>query len=215
MRDQYLKIMLFSIIILALCGSCSHRSHSMLLQKTDIRPILNPNEGALKYQTTIDLFKNHFSGILVAKQIDSTHAHLLFISEIGMKIFDFEMTKDSIHLVSAFPGLESRPKAIELLKSDLGLIFLNGIYNKPASWIRDSTSSFATIWIDFRQRDGKRTNIYITNSETKRIQRIVQKKGIRKKIQVGYDQKEGLGPQSIVLRHKGLIHLTMMMRKLD
>jgi hypothetical protein len=215
MRDQVLKIMLCSVIVLAMCGSCGHGSHSVLLKRSDIHTILSPNEVALKYQTTIDLFKNHFSGILVAKQIDSTHAHLLFVSEIGMKIFDFEMTNDSLHLVSAFPGLESKPKAIALLKSDLGLIFLNGIYNKPASWKLDSASSFATTWIVFRQKDGKRTNTYITNSETKRIQRIVQKKGIRKKIQVGYDQKVGPWPQSIVLRHKGLIHLTMSMKKLD
>ena len=51
-------------------------------------PIVKQNN-PLKYKATIDVLKNHLTGILIVKQTDSVATHFIFVTELGMKMFDF------------------------------------------------------------------------------------------------------------------------------
>jgi hypothetical protein len=192
-------------------SSCRTGFQSTVLKKTDIAPLCGNDGNALVYRTTIDLYKNHFSGILVYKQTDSLVSHIVFVTEIGMKIFDFEVRPDSVRLAFAFPGFESRPKAIQLLESDFGLIFLQGIYGKSAEMKTDSGVKKTY----FRVRKEKRKNEYVVETGTGFPLQIIQRGRFLKKMSVDYSLYEGGKPKRIFLKHKGFIRLRIEMNKLE
>ena len=73
---------LSSLVFFFFC-SCkiSKYKHSaakdVLLNQSDIIPVVN-NTNAAKFETTIDVLKNHLTGILIVKQTDSITTHLVF-----------------------------------------------------------------------------------------------------------------------------------------
>jgi hypothetical protein len=193
--------------------SCRSSYTALTLRQSDLTPLICNDGQALQYHMSIDLYRKHFSGILIAKQADSAVARLIFVTELGMKIFDFEMRRDSLHLVFGFPGFDSRPQAINLLKADLGLIFLNNIYDKPAVGKKDTVNGRAEL--KYLQRSGKRTNKYIADGRTKVPLRLIQKGRLRKKIRISYSDYSGSKPGLILIKHTGIIRLSIRMEKLE
>jgi hypothetical protein len=205
-----IRAVLFLLVLSWMLSSCNSGYQSIRLTKNDIHPILRLDSPALKFHASMDLFRNHFSGILVAKQTDSVTAHIIFVSEIGMKILDLELGKDSMHVAYAFPGLETRPKAISLLKDDLGTIFLSGIYNRQASR-RDNLMRGCNM---YRERTGKHVSVYSVEWKRKYLVKI--KKGSRwrkpTRIQYHYESRE---LNSISFVHRGLLHLKIRLKALE
>jgi hypothetical protein len=101
------------------CHSLVPVSNRSNISQKDILPFVSDSAPVVKYKATLDLYSKHFSGILVFKKTDSSTARLVFITEIGMKIVEYKFSHDSIFLVNAFPGIESRPKFAALLADDM------------------------------------------------------------------------------------------------
>jgi hypothetical protein len=76
-----------------------------------------------KYKTTIDVLKNHLSGILLVKQTSDDTTCITFVSELGMKYFDFIITEDSVNARYVFEPL-NKPLVINALKNNFKNIFL-------------------------------------------------------------------------------------------
>lgn len=76
-----------------------------------------------KYQTTIDILKNHLSGILLVKQTNNDTTCITFINELGMKYFDFIATADSVTASYVFEPL-NKPAIVSVLKNNFANMFL-------------------------------------------------------------------------------------------
>lgn len=95
-------------------------------------PVLNENK-ASKYKGTIDVLKNHLTGIIIVKQTDSASTHIIFVTEIGMKMFDFEWKNNEMKAVYVFRPL-NKPTLINALLTNFKVMLLLDVYNKPAGW---------------------------------------------------------------------------------
>src|ERR1041385_3947450 len=73
-----------------------------------------PTDKAVKYKASIDVLKKHFTGIVVIKQTDTETKHLVFLTELGMRMFDFEWKRDSMKPVFVFDPL-NRPNLVTAL----------------------------------------------------------------------------------------------------
>lgn len=96
------------------------------MHEGDLAPVL-PASGMVKYKTSIDVLKNHLTGLLVVKKTDSLTTRLVFVTELGMKMFDFEARNNKMSAVYVFDPL-NKPALIDALKRNFNDLLLLNAY---------------------------------------------------------------------------------------
>ena len=126
--------LLLSSLLIFVCVSCRiskykhpFESNRVAINEAIFIPILKGNE-AVKFKTTLDVLKNHLSGILIVKRTDSASIHLIYVTELGMKLFDFEWKEKKMIAKYVFEPL-NKPSLIKALETNLKNIFLLDIYD--------------------------------------------------------------------------------------
>jgi hypothetical protein len=134
MRHCRIISLLLSSILLT---SCAYHKLASYKKRTDtpvassvIKPLI-PENNAVKYKASIDVLNKHFTGLIVLKQTDPETKHLVFVTELGMRMFDFEMKGDSMKPVFVFDAL-NKPKLVNALVRNFETIFLVKWFNKNA-----------------------------------------------------------------------------------
>lgn len=118
-------LLLSSIFVFSGCSISKYNHHNcdkIVLNETFIEPVINYSS-VLKYNTSVDVLKNHLTGLLIVKQTDSITKHLVFVTELGMKMFDFELNDHEIKTAYIFEPL-NKLKLIEALKRNFSNMFL-------------------------------------------------------------------------------------------
>jgi hypothetical protein len=130
-------LLLSSVLILVL-GSCRISTYKHLkqcdpvvLKAEHLLPVLK-NNNSVKFKATIDVLKNHFSGLVIVKQTDSTTQHIVFVTELGLKMFDFEVKGAAINTVYVFEPM-NKPTLIASLKRNFKNMLLLDVYGRNGS----------------------------------------------------------------------------------
>jgi hypothetical protein len=55
-----------------------------------VHPILG-DTGSLLFRAELNAYTKKFSGIVILKRTSSDTSHLVFITQLGMKMFDYEI----------------------------------------------------------------------------------------------------------------------------
>jgi len=206
-----LKNLLLSSITAALLTACSPATGYKLkgtavVTSKDVRPIVNKNNSLL-YKAKINLYNKYFSGLIVLKQTDSITSHLTFITEIGMKMFDFEIQHNSFKLVYVFEPL-NKPRIVNMLENDMKLILLEHLLGQEAKVYEKETKRVY-------KRSEKLRYYYKSRAETKTIEKIIVKGSLFTKEKVWYFYNEDLNAKQIRLKHKGLIRLKIELNNIS
>ena len=132
MRHCRIIFLLLSSLVFS---SCAYHKLAAYKKRSDLRitpanlqPVIPPTN-AVKYKATIDVLNKHFTGLIVLKQTNDDTKHLVFVTELGMRMFDFEMKGDSLKPVFVFDAL-NKPKLINALVQDFRAILLIDWFNK-------------------------------------------------------------------------------------
>ncbi len=135
LRNLYL--LLSSFCLVACLNSCriSKYKHTtscnrVFITRQAFPPVLNETTVS-KFKATIDVLKNHLSGIIIVKKTDSVSTHIIFVTEIGMKLFDFEWKDNQMTPVYVFEPI-NKPTLINALQTNFKAIFLLDVFNAPA-----------------------------------------------------------------------------------
>lgn len=205
-----LKHLFLSSLLLVLLESCSPVHGYKLIgtsrvEKNQVLPVINPNQ-ALLYKTNIQLYDKRYSGLLLLKQTDDKIAHLTFVTEIGMKMFDYEITDSSFKLISIFEPI-NQERITTTLENDMKLILLYQLYiGESTHFVKDSSSIY-------RIKDDRR--YFYTVGVDKTIRHIRGKGLFFNKILIQYLIGEDLKPREIKLKHKGLIRLKINLKRIS
>jgi hypothetical protein len=210
MRRSLLKNLFLSSCVAALLVSCAPTSGykltgSGVITESQVRPIVNKNNSLL-YKARIKLFNKRYSGLILLKQTDATTQHLTFVTEIGMKMFDFEIRDNTFKLIYVFEPL-NKPKIIKLLESDMKLVLLQHLLNKEAKLYEKKNHKI------YKIKDGY-TYYYKLNPGTNTVKNSIVKGALFKKEKVDYLYNGSLDAQNIKLKHKGLVRLKIELNKL-
>ncbi len=108
----------------------STECNRVVITSNAFAPVLNETK-ALKYKGSIDVLKNHLTGLVIVKKTDSVSTHIIFITEIGMKMFDFEWKNNEMKAVYVFEPL-NKPTLINALLTNFKSIFLLDVFNTHA-----------------------------------------------------------------------------------
>lgn len=122
---QKIVLLLSSILLVSSCriSKYNHRNcEKIVLNHEFIKPVLK-GDNALRFNATIDILKNHLTGLIIVKQTDSITKHIVFVTELGMKMFDFELKNNEIKTSYVFEPL-NKPKLIDVLKTNFKSMLL-------------------------------------------------------------------------------------------
>ena len=126
-----LSSLLFLVIVSCRISKYKHKDcEKAVLTEELLSPIINSHH-PLKYKTTIDVLKNHLTGILIVKKTDSVATHFVFVTELGMKMFDFVYKGNRMEAAYVFEPL-NKPKLIQSLMRNLNDMFLFKIINQTS-----------------------------------------------------------------------------------
>lgn len=151
-------LLLSNILLLTDCSYTALRraktSGTKKLTSLLVHPVIPEDGTAVKYKAEIDVINKHFTGIIVIKQTDSLTKHCVFVTELGMRMFDFVIRGDSVKADFVFDAL-NKPAFVKILTANFRDILMVSVLNKNAAektkknsmfyWIKDGKNSVA-IW---------------------------------------------------------------------
>lgn len=167
---QLLKpyLLLSSFLLFTILASCSIAKYQSAVKPfpetithQNVLPVINPNGTSSKFKASIDVLNKHFSGIVIVKQIDSITTHVIFVTELGMKMFDLEKKDTSINMAYVFEPM-NKPKLINVLKTNFKNMLLLDVYNRnsKAGFLNNKQQTYELL-------NGKEKRYFLVTSSNK------------------------------------------------
>jgi hypothetical protein len=194
------NLLLSSLIAITLC-SCKFGHYGKLRPnaKSWVHPelsIFGDNFNSFLFKTNITVYGKDFSGLLVTKQMSPQDYRVIFTTELGMKLFDFEFKDTSFTLHYCVPQF-NKPKLLKTIREDIRILLMNGIKEKQADQLVDRKNLFDV----FRVKDGKMYNYYFIEKSSGHLVKIEHSKKQVKKIIFTLNNYENGFPATILIRH--------------
>jgi len=127
-----MRFLLSSLVFLQLaCGSYPKKQNfeEVTTEKVEIiNPYFSDSIQDYVYKADIKVFKNSFSGIFIVKKLGEKHHRIVFTTEMGNKLFDFEFLQENFKINYILPEMNKKV-LINVLKRD----FFALIEEKPFS----------------------------------------------------------------------------------
>ena len=206
---RYRQNVLFLSSVFFLLTSClrfSYRHNGKIeAGKVQVQPIVVPGQSQ-HFKAKIRVFNKRYSGLMVVKQTAPGISHLTMITEIGMKIFDFEMSDSAFRSTYIFEPL-NKPGTKKLLEQDMKLMMLYPLFHHSSD--------------DFKS---PKAHVYILKDEIKQFY-YTEYKGLIKgawtkstlfpgqKIRYFYD--DSLRAEKITLRHKRFLRVNIELNRIN
>jgi hypothetical protein len=168
------------------------------------KSLIDPNK-TLLFKTKIDFGKRHYSGLLIAKYTSRDTAHISFVTEIGMGIFDFIVVNGHVQLNSIIAPLQS-PRIVQLLKKDLGCLFLTALTDPELEMYRKKGK---TIFVS-----PQKEKVYLT-AENNQVSIELVKKNSRKRALGTFTYSAGTEISEIHLKRKGILKISYSLSSIE
>ncbi|MFL5763271.1 MAG: hypothetical protein ACJ77K_04955 [Bacteroidia bacterium] len=175
------------------------------------RPVFGDNFNSFLFKTNITVYGKDFSGLLVTKQMSPNDYRVIFTTELGMKLFDFEFKDTSFTLHYCVPQF-NKPKLLKVIQQDIETLLMNDLVNKSYEYYSDK----AGIYNIHRFDRGKFSNYYFTEKASKQLLKIEHAKKRIKKTTFTLSDYENNIPGKILIRHHDIklrIELNLLKNK--
>jgi len=164
------------------------------------------DSGHFLFNTRVDLIRNHLTGLMVAKETGRDTFRVVMITEVGLKLFDFEFTPDHTMKVHFIIDAMDRRILIKTLSEDIGMLLMH-----PASGTNDrAILQDKKGNIIYRYRDHCKKTYYFHTEDSSLPYYAERMKGISRKATVEFFGNQANGPDSVKLAHDNIslnIHL--------
>lgn len=186
---QIASLVLSSFLLLSGCAISKYKRlccDKIIITTQDVAPVI-PASGLVKYKASIDVLKNHLSGLLLVKETDSLTKRLVFVTELGLKMFDFEAQNGTINTVYVFDPL-NKPVMIDALKRNFNHMLLLDAYWREAGKCAQKDRKI----FELRNNPDK---CYLcvadTASRALALQETFHKRKLESRIEYSYDRNTG------------------------
>ena len=195
-----MRNLLLSSILLFLLTGCTLGHYGRLKEEATSaaipKPIFGDNFNSFLFKTNISIYNKDVSGLLVTKQMSAQDYRIIFTTELGMKLFDFEFKDTSFTLHYCVPQF-NRPALLKTIQHDIELLLMNNLAGKPAKDFTDRTNLFAIKRIQFDNM----YNYYFTEKATNHIVKIEHSKKKVKKVVFSLNDYKDDFPTNVVIKH--------------
>ena len=153
--------------------------------------------GRYLFQSTIDIYKNNFTGLIFVKPMGDSY-RILFITEMGIKIFDMEFFRNSDFKVHYCIEDLNRKAIINTLGNDLTLMLFNIAEEGKIKIMQEKKEG--KLIVKSKDRDGTR---YCTlDKQANKVEELIKTGTFSNKVIIKFSGKTE--PDSIIISHYNL-----------
>lgn len=193
---QFLLINCFLAIVLVSCGSVTKNYTPKKLDKTSYEvPYFSDSKTDYVYKTNISVYGNELSGIFIAKKINDTTHRIVFTTEFGNKLMDFEISETDFKVNSIVSELD-RKILINTLKEDFRLL-LKKQYLIQEQFENESDNIY-------KSADGKRDNYIFVSKKDQKLEKIVHASKTKEKFTLYFNSENNIFAENIQIIHQNI-----------
>ena len=193
---QFLIINCFLALVFVSCGSVTKNYTPKKLDKTSYEvPYFSDSKTDYVYKTNITVYGNEISGIFIAKKINDTTHRIVFTTEFGNKLMDFEISDTDFKVNSIVSELD-RKILINTLKEDFRLL-LKKDYQIQEQFENDSADIY-------KSKDGKRDNYLFISKKGHRLEKIVHSSQTKEKFTLTFSSENNIFAEKIQIIHQNI-----------
>lgn len=188
------------LIILITLSSCSlHTTKNLTERKSTIPTVKNryfsDSEKDYIYKTSIDIYGNNFSGIMIFKKINKNHHRIVFTTEFGNKIFDFELINNQFKKNFILDKLDKKI-IVNTLQNDFKILL-----QESSKVVNSYTNANHYIYKTLQK---KRYNFYFISKKNKLLTQITHTTKTKEKINFFFSEIENNVSKKITIQHKNI-----------
>ena len=101
----------------------------------------SPRFNSVLYRTKVDILNNHFSGLLLIKQMPDSATRIFFSNEMGIKFFDLQFSKNGDFSVLYALEKLNKKTILKTLETDFRLLLMQYAGNNYSTFIKTENSS--------------------------------------------------------------------------
>ena len=186
----------FLAIVLVSCGSVTKNYTPKKLDKTtyEIAYFSEPKTDYV-YKTNITVYGHEMSGIFIAKKINDTTHRVVFTTEFGNKLFDFEISDTTFKVNSIVSELDKKI-LINTLKEDFRLL-LKKEYLIQEQFENESNNIY-------KSADGNRNNYLFVSKKDQKLQKLVRSSKTKEKITITFTLENDIFAKKVVILHQNI-----------
>lgn len=199
-KSMKLLLQISSILILVLT-SCSTNKvvkdyKTVPLEKTSLEvPYFSDPTIDYVYKANITVYGKELTGIFIAKKINETTHRVVFTTEFGNKLLDFEISETDFKVNFILEELD-RKMLIRTLVTDFRLL-LRSHYNIVEQYENDGNIVFLAL-------DKSKMNYLFISKPTNRLSQIVCSSKRKEKIKLFFTAKSNIFAENIVIQHQNI-----------
>ena len=144
------------------------------------------------YKANISIYGNDLSGIFIAKKINGTTHRVVFTTEFGNKLLDFEISETDFKVNSIVDEL-NRKIVINTLKNDFRLLLKNQFVIKEQ--FEDTENKI------YKCEDGNEFNYFFVSKNENKLFKMVHSTKIKEKISMNFTSENNTFAQNIIIQH--------------
>lgn len=204
------------ISMLLLFCSCRTLHHCNLQkideQQTDINQLnscFKNNFSKVLFKSEIIIYKNRLSGLIFIKLMPDNSYRINFITELGLKIFDFEIKGENFKVVYCIEKINKK-KLIQVLKEDFTLMLLENKLNDKAILYKNKETQENV----FRFHNKNGYNYYYLDSNAMTLNKIENSGFLSRRLEICFSDFKNNFPSKIDIKHDH-IKLNVHLSKID
>ena len=208
----YSIISVFLVLILSSCSSLNVvKGYNPVVLKKNIFevPYFSNPEMDYVYKANITIYGNELSGIFIAKKINDTTHRVVFTTEFGNKLLDFEISETDFKVNSIVEELD-RKILVNTLKDDFRLLLKNS-HKIKQQYENQESKVYLT--------EDEVTNNYLFISKADyRLNKIVNASKRKERINLFFTSENNIFATRIVIQHYNIklrIELNYLQTKLN
>ncbi|MCI9846172.1 hypothetical protein [Flavobacterium pectinovorum] len=193
---QFFLINCLLAIVLISCGSVTKNYTPKKLDKTSIEvPYFSDSKTDYVYKTNISVYGNELSGIFIAKKINDTIHRVVFTTEFGNKLMDFEISETSFKVNSIVSELD-RKILINTLKEDFRLLLKNK-YLIQEQFENEEYNIY-------KSADGKHDNYLFLSKKDQKLEKILRSSKTKNKLTITFTLENDIFAKKVVILHQNI-----------
>lgn len=199
MRFLAISLLYFTIVL----TSCSLKTTQGLRQVPSVEkevgnPYFSNPEIDYVYKAKINVYGRNLGGILIIKKLGPEKHRVVFTTEFGSKLFDFQFEGGSFSRNFVAEELDKK-FIVNVLKDDFKLLI-----SERAQVLETYESATENI---FKTKSDTRFNFYFVDKESERLEKIVNTSKTKEKVEVNFSfSKDGPADiaDTIVIKHNNI-----------
>ncbi|OHT46451.1 hypothetical protein [Flavobacterium tructae] len=193
---QFLIINCFLAIVLVSCGAVTKNYTPKKLDRTSYQvPYFADSKTDYVYKTNITVYGHEMSGIFIAKKINDTTHRIVFTTEFGNKLMDFEISETDFKINSIVSELD-RKILISTLREDFRLLL-----KKDYIFQQQFENESADI---YKSQDGKRDNYLFISKKDQKLEKVVQSSKTKEKFTLTFSSENNIFAEKILINHQNI-----------